>query len=190
MGKFLLFLAVVAGLVLSTQIAGAETIWSEDFSDVSDWGVVFDPGGGSVIKRSNGLDSMQSDSNPAHMAALYVDKEHAQAAFSPNPVGSNFIPFDPAKKSEYTLKWKVDRLTTSVSWDIAIDEFNANKKYINTIWSICTANNEAGKEFSKNLGNKGWSASTKYVIPKISLHSGDAAQTAYLSYMSLEKASK
>lgn len=190
MGKFLVFLAVVVGFILPAQIACAETIWSEDFSDVSDWGVVFDPGGGSGIKHSNGLDGMHSGSNPVFMAALYVDKGGNQAAFAPNPVGSSFIPFDPAKKSEYTLKWKVESLTGSVSWDIAIDEFNANKKYINTIWGVCTANNEAGKEFSKNLGNKGWSASTRYIIPKISLHSGDAAQTVYISYMSVEKASK
>lgn len=189
MRGFLISLAVVLGLVISAPVVRAEVVWSDNFSDVSKWAVIFDPGSGSAIKSSNGLDGMQTGGH-IYMGAMYVDKGSDQAYFAPGPAGANFIPFDPARKSEYTLKWNVAKLTNSVSWDIAVDEFDANKKYIDTVWGVYTASNEFGKEFSKNLGNKKWRADTRYIIPKIGIHTGDPGQTAYFSYISVEKSSK
>ncbi len=180
MKQLLVSLIVMIELGMLTPVIHAETLWSEDFSDVGDWEIISDPGGGSSITASGGL------------GVMYVDKSNNLAAFCPRTTDASLIPFIPAKRSEYTIKWKVDNLTTSVSWDIAIDEFDGNKKFINTVWNAYPkigSTVETG-EFSKNFGEKTWSFKTKYIKPKITIHTGDAAQKVCFDYIKIEKAPK
>lgn len=177
MSKFLLALVLVIGCMVSGSAVQAEVIWSEDFSDVGEWGVISDPGGGSTITVVDGLGAMQ------------INEGKNTAAFGPNPVSENFIPFDPGKKDAYAINWKIDKLTDSVSWDIAIDEFDSNQQYINTIWYIYPAKgstNEKG-EFSKSFGNKTWNSKTSYIIPKVTVYSGNGQQTVYFSRLEVIK---
>lgn len=177
MKQFLVSLIVIIGLGMLTPVIHAETLWSEDFSDVGDWEIISDQGGGSSITASDGL------------AAMYVDKSNNLAAFGPRTTDVSLVPFIPAEKSEYIMKWKVGNLTTSVSWDIAIDEFDENKKFINTIWNIYPkigSTAETG-EFSKNFGEKTWTLKTKYIKPKITIHTGNAAQKVCFDYIKIEK---
>lgn len=171
-------LALIAAIAImsfapSTQAA---IVWSEDFSDVSDWGVVYDPDGGSTITASGGL------------GAMYIDKASSQAAFAPNQTDANFISFDPTNASDYTLYWDVDSLTGSVGWDIAMDQFNSGKSHLSTIWNIYPESGNCGEtgELSKNLSGFGWDSSTAYIIPKVSVHTGEAAQTAYFDSIEMD----
>lgn len=180
MRKLLVGLVVMLGLGMLVPIACAETVWSEDFSDVSDWGIISDPGAGSTITASGGS------------GAMYVDKGKNLAAFGPNTTDANLISFIPTKRSEYTIKWRVNDLTWSVSWDVAIDVFDANKQYLDTVWNIYPSMGSTAEkgEFSKNLGEKTWNIYTRYIKPKINIHTGEPAQTVYFDYIKVEQTPK
>lgn len=97
---------MAAMIVLATWTAAARatiiTIWSEDFSDVSDWQVIADPGGGSTIT---------SDGN---LGQLYVNAGGNLAAFGPKTDGSSaLVLFDPSNKDAYAMNFVVDNLTWS-----------------------------------------------------------------------------
>ncbi len=177
MKKILFSLVAMIMFGIFTSAIQAEILWLEDFSDVNDWMVISDPGEGSTITISDNL------------GAMYIDKDTNVAAFTPVQTETNFIPFDLTKKSKYIIEWKVDHLTDSVSWDIAIDEFDADKQYINTIWNIYpSAGNIAEKgKFSKSLGSKTWNVKTAYIIPKVTIHTGNAKQTVYFTYIKVTK---
>ena len=160
--------------------ARAENLWTESFPNVKNWTIVSDPGEGSTITSSGGL------------AVLYVDKGKTQAAFAPLQTEATTVAFDPSKASEYTISWKIDHLTTSVSWDLAMDEFDANKKYINTVWNIfpIKGNCVSIGEFSKNLGGYVWKPETRYIAPKIDVYTGDPKQTVYVTYIKIDRVKK
>lgn len=176
MKKLLISLVVILGVGMLASVTHAETLWSEDFSDVSDWGIISDPGGGSTITAVGG------------QGVMYVDKGDNIAAFGPNQTDANLIPFVPTKRSEYTIKWRVNDLTWSVSWDVAIDVFDVDKEYLDTVWNIYPSMGSAAEkgEFSKNLGEKTWDINTRYIMPKINIHTGDGKQTVYFDYIKVE----
>lgn len=180
MQKFLLGLFVILEIGMLSTVAHAEILWSEDFADVSDWRIISDSGGGSTISVSDGL------------GAMYVDKRNSIAAFAPNLNDANLVPFDPMQSSEYTINWKVDHLTKSVSWDISVDEFDADKEYLDTVWNVypIKSSTASSGEFSQNLGDKSWDSETAYIIPKATIHTGGRRQTIYFSYMNVERRGK
>lgn len=169
-------LITVIAIMSFGSYAHAAIIWSEDFSDVSDWGVVHDPGGSSTITSDGSL------------GAMYVDAGANQAAFAPNQIDANFISFDPTKASDYTLNWDIDSLTWSTSWDIAMDEFASDKSYVGTVWNIYPAAGTTAEtgSLSKNLSGFSWNASTAYIIPKVDVYTGDPAQTVYFDSMEVD----
>lgn len=174
MKRFLVSITLIAVMTIGSYTQAA-TLWSEDFSDVSDWGIVYAQHYGSSISASGGL------------GRLYVDAPNSVAAFAPNTIDANLIPFDTTKKSEYTLNWIVDDLTYSISWDIALDEYDLSKTYISTSWGIYgTSTNEKGA-FAQNLGSKTFNADTAYVKPKVTVHTGAVAQSVYLDNMSMDQ---
>lgn len=158
----------------------AENLWTESFPNVKNWTIVSDPGEGSTITSSGGI------------AALYVDKGKNQAAFAPLQSETTMVPFDPKKASEYTITWKIDHLTYSVGWDLAMDELDANRKYINTVWNIYPVNGNCASigEFSKNLGGYIWKPWTKYIALKIDVYTGDPNQTVYVGYIKIDRVKK
>ena len=177
MSKLVISLAILLGLMISAPAVKAATLWSEDFSNVSDWGIVYDPGSGSTLTASGGL------------GALYVDKGSNQAAFAPNQADANFIPFDRTNSSEYSLNFIVDHLTWSTSYDIAMDEFNSSKAWVGTIWQVYPVqytSTDTGSH-SRNLGDLTWDSNVAYLIPKVNVHTGDPAQTVYFDNMSMDQ---
>lgn len=158
----------------------AENLWTENFPNVKNWTIVSDPGEGSTITSSDGL------------AVLYVDKGKNQAAFAPIQTEATMVPFDPSKASEYTITWKIDHLTNSVGWDLAMDELDANRKYINTVWNIYPMKGNCASigEFSKNLGGYIWKPETRFIAPKIDVFTGDPTQAVYVTYIKIDRIKK
>lgn len=172
---------LILSLAVFAPAAQAETLWGKEFSNVKDWIVIYDPGSDSSIKSVDGL------------GALYVNAGKNEAAFGPDPhIEANFMPFDPSKASEYTISWKIEKMTGSAGWDIAIDEFNADKQFINTVWNIYpgTGNCSDRGEFSKILAERQWKPETRYIMPKINVHTGAGAQTVYLRYIKIDRTAK
>jgi hypothetical protein len=172
--KLILAAAVCALMTLTGPGANAATVWSEDFSDVSDWAVVFDPSSGSTIT---------SDGN---LGLLFVNGGSTLAAFAP----SSQAPFDPINKADYTLDFNVNNVTWSTSYDIALDEFDSGGNYLSTVWQVFPTefSSTATGPQSINLGGFTFNAATANIAPKINVYTGDAGQTVSFDSMSLDLA--
>lgn len=175
-----LVLIVVAALAAPWWSGAAVVIWQEDFSDVSDWFVIDDPGGGSSISSDGSL------------GAFYVNDDNNNASFGPRNDGSApFVPFDPARKSLYALAFTVDHLTWSTSYQITLDEFGINSNYLNTVWNVFpTQYTTTVTGYTNiNLGAYAFDPATAFLMPKIVVYTGDGAQTTYFDSMEFEEAS-
>lgn len=171
----MLWLAAGVAFVSFSAVAQATiVIWSEDFSDVSDWQVIFDPGGGSTITSDGnlGLFNVQDDNN--------------QAAFGPIPIGPSAAPlvvFNTPNKNDYSMRFTVPTLTTSTSYDIRLDEFDSNTNYLSTVFNVFPQGTFTGST-NVSLGAFTYNANTVYVLPKITVFTGDPNQT--VSFDSME----
>jgi hypothetical protein len=169
-----LWLAVAAITFVSFAAAAATAvIWSENFSNVSNWRIISDPGGGS---------SITSDGS---RAALFVQAPQNLAAFGPKPGVAPLVAFDLADKGKYALSFTVSKLTLSLSYDIALDEFDAQTNYVGTIWQVFPSTSTSTFVGSTNvsLGALVYDTKTAYLLPKITVHTGDGSQTVEFSKM-------
>lgn len=157
----------VACLIVQICQAPADVIWSEDFSDVSDWNIGYDPGGGSTLTTDGSV------------GLLYVNAGASEAAFVPNSGIKPFAAFDPLQSSQYTLNLTVSSITSSTSYDLALDQFDASFNFVGTVWNVfpSSGTSVATGLQSVNLGSIGFAANTAYLMPKINVHTGDGAQT-------------
>jgi hypothetical protein len=171
------WVAAVIALLGLTRVASATLIvWSEDFSNVSDWSVISDPGGGS---------SITSDGN---LGSFYVNASNNVAAFGPNHTGTSGLAlFNTANKNDYFLNFTVDSLTWSTSYDLALDEFGADGQYTGTVWQVFPAlstSTDTGS-FSVALGAFTYDPGIMYILPKLTVHTGDGGQTVRFDSMSI-----
>ena len=157
----------VACLIVQICQAPADVIWSEDFSDVSDWNIGYDPGGGSTLTTDGSV------------GQLYVNAGASEAAFVPNSGIKPFAAFDPLQSSEYTLNLTVSSITSSTSYDVALDQFDSSFNFVGTLWNVfpSSGTSVATGLQSVNLGSLSFAANTAYLMPKINVHTGDGAQT-------------
>lgn len=150
-------------------------IWYEDFSDVSDWHVVYDPGGGSSI-TSDGSEGL-----------FYVDAPDSEAAFVPDPDVAPFVPFNPSQSDQYTFSFTIAGLTGSTSYDLALDLFSAPNAgaFITTVWQVYpTSGTSVDAGFiSVNLGDYAFDPSTTHLMPKVNVHTGFGEQTVRFDEM-------
>lgn len=161
------------GLVHWAGISAGEVVWSENFADVNDWQVIADPGGGSSI-TTDGSQGLMAVSSPAE-----------QAAFGPKPGVAPLVVVGVKQPGALTMSLTVSKLTQSVSYDIALDEFDAGTNYVNTIWQVFPATSTSTFTGTTNvpLGALKFSASTTYVLPKITVHTGEGRQAVGFSRM-------
>ena len=167
-----LWLAVVAVGFAGFATAARATIiiWSEDFSNVSDWQVIFDPDGGS---------SITSDGN---LGLFHVPSYGTQAAFGPIPGVAPLVSFDVANKNAYTMDFTVPSLTDSTSYDIRLDQFDANTNYLSTIFGVWPQGTFTGTT-NVALGAFSYDLATTYLLPKITVFTGNGDQTVRFDSM-------
>jgi len=172
-GNNMRMISILTGclMLLAVYSAQADLLWSEDFSDVSDWSVISDPGGGSTIT---------SDGN---LGLFYVNSNNTEAAFGPNTGVAPFVP--KSDDSSFTMSFDVDSLTSSTSYDIALDEFDSSHTYLSTIWQVFPSSGTSTFTGSTNINISGlsYNANTAYLMPKIDVHTGNGAQTVRFDSM-------
>jgi hypothetical protein len=170
--RFSLLLTAVAVAFVSIGAVAQATIiiWSENFSDVSDWQVIFDPGGGSTIT---------SDGN---LGLFNVPSANNQAAFGPTPGVAPLVAFDTAKKNDYAMDFTVPSLTDSTSYDIRLDEFDSNTNYLSTVFGVFPQGTFTGTT-NVSLGAFSYNGSTVYLLPKITVFTGNPNQTVSFDSM-------
>lgn len=164
------------GLWASVAAADPIVIWSEDFSDVSDWQIVYDPGGGSTL------------SSDGDLAALFVNAAASEAAFIPNTAVAPFVPFDPSRPGDYTLTFVVAGLSYSTSYDVALDQFSAphSGAFLSTVWQVFPSSGTSVStgQVTISLGAvAGFDGAAQFLQPKINVHTGDGGQTVWFDEM-------
>ena len=162
------FMRLVAALSVAMCVsAEANVIWLEDFSDTSDWLVGYDPAGGSSISSDGSVGSM------------YVNGGGTEAAFIPSTGLAPYVPFDPNNKSEYDMIMTIVSVSGSMSYDVALDTFDASHNYVSTVWQVYPAfstSTDTGV-LLVNLGAYGFDSSVAYLMPKVTVHTGFGEQT-------------
>lgn len=174
--KTVLFAAIC--LIVNTYAACAGVVWSEDFSNVSDWKIGYDPGAGSTLT---------SDGN---VGLLYVNAGASEAAFVPDSAVKPFAPFDPIQKAQYTLSLTVASITSSTSYDVALDQFDSSFNFLGTTWNVfpSSGTSVATGLQNVNLGTLSFDSNTAYLMPKINVHTGNGAQTVGIDDLSISTA--
>ena len=165
------FIAVLfAGLV--AQSPGA-VVWDARFDQIGDWVVGDDPKGGST-NTTDGTSGL-----------LYVNGNNTTAAFIPDVNLKAFIAYDAATINNYVLHLQVSNVTLSCSYDISMDMFDADHNHIGTVWDIVPQTAITGSNTYSMA--KIYMANTAYLMPKITVHTGNGAQTVTIFSMTVDE---
>ena len=166
--------AFVAVVLLGFGVrAKADLIWTQDFSNVSNWQVVFNPDSSVTGIQSDGTHGLFS-----------VQTNNSLAAFGPNTALSPLAPFVPANNGNYGFDFITSSLTGSASYDLSLDEFDANTNYIGTVFSVFPQTTFTGST-NIALGAFSFNPNTGYLLPKLTLYTGNGDQTVGFSVMEL-----
>lgn len=163
----LLLLVISLGFVATAR---AGVIWTEDFSDVSDW---------VIIAQSNG-NAGASISSLGGLGLFGVASNSSFAAFGPNT--AVLVPFAPPNKNDYAMDFTVPSLTDSTSYDIGLDEFDAGTNYLSTV-GVFPNGTFTGTTNVSLGGPLTYNASTVFLLPKITVFTGNGDQTVRFDNM-------
>ena len=168
-------LALVIGVVLIAAVpAMANVIWSEDFSNVDDWSVIWNPSNDATVVAAGGQ-------------GLFTEPSPGQSwpngpAFGP----TNRIAFDPLLKSDFTFSFTVTAISNSMSFDFGLDCFSNDYSYVETVWSVFPNQAFVGST-NVNLGGFAFNSGSVYVSPKLTLHTGNGDQTVNFDSMQMDQ---
>lgn len=169
-------IGVCTALLLATLgTARANLIWQEDFANVSDWSVIFNSQGGGAGLNSDGA-----------LGEFFVDAGSNEVAFGPIAALAGMVPFNPASSSDYTLGFVVDSLTGSTSYDIRLDEFDATSNYLGTVFNVLPQGTFVGTT-NVGLGSFTYDGSTAYVLPKVTVFTGQGGQSVYFDQITFDQ---
>jgi hypothetical protein len=168
-------LTLVIGMVLVAAMpVVADVIWNDDFSDVGDWSVIWNPSNDATVV-----------SDGSH--GLFTEPSPGQGwpngpAFGP----TNRIAFDPLSKSDFSLGFTVTSISNSMSFDIGLDCFSNDYSYVETVWAVFPNQAFVGST-NINLGGFTFNSASVYVSPKLTLHTGEGNQTVAFDSMSMDQ---
>ncbi|MBU0677471.1 MAG: PEP-CTERM sorting domain-containing protein [Verrucomicrobia bacterium] len=150
-----------------TLTAQSAVIWDETFDGTRAWNVIAQDDPGSSVNISGG------------QADFYVDAADSHTSFGPTQLGDFAAPINTSQKGDYTLYFIIDSLSWSTSYQIALDEFDSSKQYVNTVWQVYppAGNSTDTGTISVNLGSFTFHGGVEYVAPKLDMYTGDGAQT-------------
>lgn len=164
-----LFSACLIGMAIRPLPASSAVIYHDDFSDVSDWEVVFNNLGGVATVTSDGS-----------WASFYVAGANNLVAFAPISGVTPLPSFNIA--STYRMTYAVQSLTYSTSYSIEIDQFDANTNYLATAFGVVPQGVILGTN-TVSLEGIAWNINTEYVLPKITVYTGDGNQTVVFDFL-------
>ena len=153
-----------------TKKAVNPAAWSADFSSdgIADW---LTYGAGATVSASNGKMVIHSTENSWDAGGAY-----------PNNAQVKQIPVATAKKLNYSVKDKTDSLT----YDIALDEFNAQGVYVGTKWNVVANPGPVGSG-SVSLSGLTYDPGTQTVLPKINIHTTATNQSITVTSLSVSE---
>lgn len=158
---------------LCTHAAWGAALYQEDFSDVSDWVVVYNDQGGAVSLASDGA-----------LGTFSIEAPNNFAAFAPLPNPSVFAPFDASRASGYFLRYAVAGLTDSTSYSIEIDQFDSGQNYLSTVFSVAPQGTFVGTNTVFFTGYP-WDPAAAYILPKVTMYTGLGNQTVTFDFLEI-----
>jgi hypothetical protein len=157
MKKQKVFPGIVVCLCLAAFPAVADiTVWTEDFSDTSDWNIIFNAQGDASTISSDG-----------NLGTFFAEQVNNEVAFAPN---TSFL-FSPLDMNDFSMLIVVDSLTGSVSYDVRLDMFNNAQTYLGTVFNVVPQGTFTGTD-TINLGGFSYDPNTAYLSPKITVFTG------------------
>ena len=167
----------LVGMLSACQVltAPAAVLYNENFSDVSDWVLVYNDQGGVATLTSDG-----------NVGSFHVAAGNNFAAFVPLPGLVTLAPFDPLNAAyRYFLTLEVDHLTDSTSYSVEIDQFDSSQNYLATVFSVFPQGTFVGTS-RVALVNLPWNPSAAYILPKVTVYTGLGDQTVAFNSLGLE----
>ena len=171
---------VMGLLAAGVTLASGDIIWQEDFSDLSDWFIVSNPGGDGAM-NSDGSQGTFSEPSSGISGLTFAPTTRAA--------------FDPAQKETYSMEISIVSLTWSASHKWALDEFDSSGTYIGTVWNVYPTESAerstlgfdpAGPVTTNiSLGNLTFDSATAYIAPKFDIGTGDGGQSFVLDNLSI-----
>ena len=159
--------------VVAAMPAVADVIWSDDFSDVGDWSVIWNPSNDASVV-SDGSHGLFTEPSPG------LGWPNGPA-FGP----TNRIAFSPLWANLYTLGFTVTAISNSMSFDIGLDCFS-NGTYVATVWNVFPNQAFTGTT-NINLGGFSFDPVVTEITPKLTLHTGEGLQTVTFDSMLLDQ---
>jgi hypothetical protein len=151
----------------------AAILYLEDFSDTSEWFPVYNPNGGVASVTSDGS-----------QGSFFMADPNEVVAFAPVfPLVSVGI-FNPA--ATYLFSFEVVSISYSTSYSIEIDLFDENQAYLSTIFNVVPEGTFVGFS-SVSFDGSGFDPGTRYILPKVTMRTGDGNQTIVFDHMSIEQ---
>ena len=167
-GYAMLVVFVLLGFVVGAK---ADLIWTQDFSNVSNWQVVYNPDSSVTGIQSDGTHGLFS-----------LQASNSLAAFGPNTAVTPLVPFVPVNNANYGFDFITSSLTGSASYDLSLDEFGANTNYLGTVFGVFPQGTFTGST-NITLGAFSFDPSAVYLLPKLTLYTGNGDQTVGFSKM-------
>ena len=159
---------------IAAMPAVANVIWSEDFADVGDWSVIWNPSNDAAVV-SDGGQGLFSEPSPG------LGWPNGPA-FGP----TNRIAFDPSLKGDFSLIFTVTAISNSMSFDFGLDCFSNDYSYVETVWGVFPNQAFVGTT-NVNLGAFTFNPASVYVSPKLTLHTGEGNQVVTFDSMSMDQ---
>ena len=143
--------------------APASVLYEEDFSSVAEWFPVYNQNGGTATVTSDG-----------DHASFYVQGANNVVAFAPVFPFVNVHELNP--DSSYMMRFGVVSVSYSTSYSIEIDQFDSNSNYVTTVFNVWPEGTSTGTN-TFSLANLYIHPSATYILPKITMRTGDGDQT-------------
>lgn len=167
-GYAMLLVVALLGFAVGAK---ADLIWTQDFSNVSNWQVVYNPDSSVTGIQSDGTHGLFS-----------LQASNSLAAFGPNTALTPLVPFVPVNNADYGFDFITSSLTGSASYDLSLDEFGANTNYLGTVFGVFPQGTFTGSA-NVALGAFSFDPSAVYLLPKLTLYTGNGDQTVGFSKM-------
>ncbi len=165
----------MVGLVaLMGHAAQGAVVYSEDFSDVGEWVVIYDHTGSGASITTDG-----------EWGSLHVDGANNFVAFGPLPALQAPTPYLLSPNYRYQLRYRVTGLTGSTSYSIEVDQFDESLQYISTVFGLAAQGTYVG-ESVVGLSGFPFDPTARYILPKITVYTGLGNQSVQFDQLDIE----
>lgn len=167
-------IALCGGALSYAHVACGAVVYTEDFSDISEWIVVYNDQGGGVNITTDG-----------DLGSFFVEGGNNFVAFAQDPILYDLAPFVYSPNYQYQLHYQVAGLSGSTSYSIEIDQFDGSQNYISTVFGVVPQGTFVGSN-TVSFSGLPFNPAAEYILPKITIYTGLGEQTVTFDSLDIE----